>query len=486
MSRHRGIEMRNRKIAFGRYCADLNWLVVAFVLLLAFGSVAVAQSPRVLTLEEAVEFALKNYPAVRASLERVSAAQAGVGLAHTSYLPRADMLWQTNRATDNNITGLLLPQSVIAPITGAVTLSPSNQSAWGSAAGLLFSWEPFDFGYRGAKVDAARALRNRANAESSLTRLDVAVATLNAYLTVLAAEQTVQAAQADIDRRETFHKAVRVLVDNQLRAGADASRADAELARAKVNLARARQQEKISRAALADILGLPDTSLEVRAGPVLGPPPAGSLQSTALTGHPAAQVEHARIDEAEAQIHALDRAYYPKFYFQSAVFGRGSGFAPAGNFLGGTNGLGLDRSNWAVGVTVTFPLFDIFGIRSRRAVEAANERAEQARYDQTLQELTGQFRKAQASLEGARHVAENTPLELNAARTTENQERARYQAGLATLVDVADAQSLLVQAETDDALARLAVWQNFAALAASQGDLQPFLHFLHGKTQGGP
>jgi outer membrane protein len=50
---------------------------------------------------------------------------------------------------------------------------------------------------------------------------------------------------------------------------------------------------------------------------------------------------------------------------------------------------------------------------------------------------------------------------------------------------VADAQSLLVQAETDDALARLAVWQNLAAVAASQGDLQPFLQLLHDNKQGG-
>jgi len=137
-------------------------------------------------------------------------------------------------------------------------------------------------------------------------------------------------------------------------------------------------------------------------------------------------------------------------------------------------------------LTVTFPVFDIFSIRSRKAIESANERSEAARYDQALQDLTGQLRKAQASLEGARNVAENTPQELDAARTTETQVRARYQTGLATLVDVADAQSLLVQAETDDALARLAVWQNLAAVAASQGDLQPFLQFLHDKTQGGP
>src|SRR6267143_1225934 len=308
--------MGNRKIVLANRRWYLKWIAVGLVLILALGPMAVAQSAKVLTLEEAVDFALKNYPAVRASLERVSAAQAGVGLARTSYLPRADMLWQTIRATDNNITGLLLPQSVIAPITGAVTLSPSNQSAWGSAAGLLFSWEPFDFGYRGAKVDAARAVRNRASAESSLTRLDVAVATVNAYLTVMAAEQIVQAARADVERRETFNKAVRVLVDNQLRAGADASRADAELARAKVNLARAQQQEQISKAALADILGIADTSVEVSAGSVLGSPPEGSPASTPITSNPIAEVQRARVEEAQAQVHILDRSYYPKFYLQ--------------------------------------------------------------------------------------------------------------------------------------------------------------------------
>jgi len=459
------------------------------VLLLAVGRPLLAQSDqqkaRVFTLEDAVDFALKNYPAVRASLERVRSAEAGVGLARTTYLPRTDTLWQTNRATDNNIAGLLIPNSVIAPITGPVTLSPSNQSAWGSAGGLLFSWEPLDFGYRGAKVDAARAVQSRASAEESLTRLDVGFVTVNAYLTLLAAEQTVRAAQADVERRGTFTKSVHVLVDNQLRAGADASRADAELARARVNLARAQQQEATSRAALANILGIADQSVEVREGVLLSAPPAAAPRASSVSANPFAQAQHARVQESESLVRALDRSYYPKLYLQSEIMGRGSGVDPTGKFLGGSEGLGPDRANWATGVTVTFPVFDIFSIKSKKAVEAANERAEAARYDQALQDLTGQLRKAQASLEGARKVAENTPVELEAARTTETQERARYQAGLATLVDVSDAQSFLVQAEIDDALARLAVWQNLAAVAASQGDLGPFLQFLHDKTQGG-
>lgn len=442
--------------------------------------------PKVFTLEEAVNFALQNYPAIRASLEQVSAAKAGVTLARTNYLPRADMLWQGNRATRNNIFGLLLPQSVIPSISGPVLSSTSNQGVWGSAAGLLFSWEPFDFGARGAKVNAARAAQSRGTAEAAVTRLDVAVAAVNAFLALLAAGETVRAAEADVQRREIFAKSVHVLVENQLRPGADASRAGAELARARASLARARQQEEVSRAALADALGIADTAVEVKAGPLLGPPPPALPAAPAISKHPLAEAQQARVEESRSQVHVLDRAYFPKFDFQSAVYGRGSGANTSGTFAGGSNGLGLERSNWALGLTVTFSLLDTFSIHARKEIEAANERAAAARYNQTLQDLTGQWRRAQASLQGARQVAEYTPVELQAARESELQQRARYQAELATLVEVADVQSLLVQAETDDALARLAVWQNLASVAAAQGDLQPFLEFLREKTQGGP
>ena len=70
-----------------------------------------------------------------------------------------------------------------------------------------------------------------------------------------------------MQRRETFAKAVSVLIDNQLRAGADGSRADAEWARARVNLARARQQEQDQSGRAWPIFSaLPDTSVEVSEG----------------------------------------------------------------------------------------------------------------------------------------------------------------------------------------------------------------------------
>ena len=126
-------------------------------------------------------------------------------------------------------------------------------------------------------------------------------------------------------------------------------------------------------------------------------------------------------------------------------------------------------------MTVTFPAFDIASIRARKQIEAYNERTESAHYDQILQDLTGQSEKAQAILAGARRVAQNTPIELDAARMGEQQANARYRSGLGNIVEVAEAERILTQAEIDDALAKLGVWRALLGVAAAKGDLQPFL-----------
>ena len=105
-----------------------------------------ASAPVSLTLEQALQFAIDHYPTVRAALEQVNASSAGVSVAKSSYWPRLDSLWQSNRGTANNIFGQVLPQSVIPAMSGPVLTSASSGSVRGSATGALFSWEPFDFG----------------------------------------------------------------------------------------------------------------------------------------------------------------------------------------------------------------------------------------------------------------------------------------------------------------------------------------------------
>src|SRR5215217_645604 len=96
-----------------------SWSIV-FVLLGCMlrpsGAAAQNAGAAPLTLDAAIQLALKNYPAIKESRARAQAAAEGIGVARTAYLPRLDLMWQENRATTNNVFGLLLPQSVVAPI----------------------------------------------------------------------------------------------------------------------------------------------------------------------------------------------------------------------------------------------------------------------------------------------------------------------------------------------------------------------------------
>ena len=91
----------------------LTRVLVLVVLASLASSISAAQaeatrSPQTrLTLARAMAMAEAHYPQIRAALEQQSAARGKIAVARTAYLPRADLLWQTNRATANNIYGLL-------------------------------------------------------------------------------------------------------------------------------------------------------------------------------------------------------------------------------------------------------------------------------------------------------------------------------------------------------------------------------------------
>jgi outer membrane protein TolC len=403
-------------------------------------------------------------------MARLSAQEAGVDLARTAYLPRLDYGLQINRATSNNVAGLLLPGTPVPSVSGPV--SDSTSPVWGSASALLLSWDAYDFGLRSAALGFAEAQVTRARAGADLTQLDIGVSTAAAFVQVAAAQETVRAARANVERQEVFANAVVALVRAQLRPGADDSRAQAELALARIQLIQAEQTEQIARANLAQWLGVAPAVVQVAAGPLLEMSPPPPVTPPAMAAHPLAATQMASVLSSRAFQNVLGRSYFPRIGLQTALASRGSGAPGDGTLPGGARGLfDFDASNWAAGVTATFPLFDWFSVRERKRIEAQNERAELATYDGIVQELSSQSERARAEMDGARRIAQNTPIQLTAARVVEQQSRARYEAGLATIIEVADAQRLLLQSEVGDAVARLGVWRALVVEAAARGDV---------------
>jgi outer membrane protein len=438
---------------------------------------ASAPQPLRFTLPEAIQYAEDHYPSIKAALAQVDASAASVDVARAAYLPRVDTLWQSNRGTANNVFGQVLPQSVIPALTGPVLPLSSSQSVWGSAAGALLSWDAFDFGLRHASVAGVEAALAQSRAAAALTRLDVANAVAQAFLSVVTARRTVTSARADVERRSVLLQSVRALVTNELRPGADLSRAEAERAASMVRLLQAQQLQAMAQANLRRLLGARAGPIDVADGALLSSPPGVETPATSTRDlHPLLQVRHAAVEQARAAQEVLARTDRPRIVLQSSVFARGSGANAAGPFDATADGLKLDRTNWAAGVQVVFPnLFDFKALGARRAAAAASARASAAQYDEAVLTIASEEETAAAVLQAARAIVGYTQVQLAAAQQTESRARVRYQAGLAAMVEVAEAQSLLAQAEDQDQVARVNVWRALLATAVAQGDLSPFL-----------
>lgn len=442
------------------------------VLLIVFAATALGQSQ--LTLEQAVNAAVAKYPSIQVSIEQASAASSAVALARMSFLPRADLLLQANRATHNNVYGLLLPNAVIPAISGPVLDASKFRNVFGTAAGVLVSWEPFDFGLRQAGVDAASASKRRAELSIEKTKFEVAAATADAYLTILAAQRNIDAAQAAIERTRQLDTLVGALVKAELRPGADLSRLKAEQAVATTFLYQARQAEQMARAALGQMVGREASGGELASAKFLNAAPEVAATTTGAN-HPAIAEQTAAIEEVKARQTILDKSFYPKFGTQGALYGRGTGASIIGPDQGGLNGFGPNIGNWALSFSMTWSMLDYKTLRVKKEIELANERKETARRSLLSTEVKGAEDRARAMIAGARQIAAVTPDQVGALKTTLEQVTARYKAGLGTLIEVADAQRMLSQAEVDDAMARLNVWRAQLALAIAQGDLKPFL-----------
>lgn len=429
--------------------------------------------PAEMNVAQAVEDALKNYPSIRVTQEQMNAAAAGIRLAQTAYLPRVDGLAQANRASRNTFYGILLSQSLIPSVAGVK--GDNFGTVFDSGIGVLIAWQPFDFGLRRANVATAEATRDQAQAALNRTRYEVSVATADAFLTVLAARQTAEAARAAVDSWQILQRSIHALVNAQLRPGADESRVAAELALAQTQVAQAEQAIDVARANLTEFVGVDPPQINLNPERLLEPSPDSPEAPFDATNNPLSKERTAIIAQQQRRLDALGRTYYPQFLVQGLASGRGSGLETDGTRLGGLNGLVPTVPNYGVGFTVTFSAMDRFAIHEQQAVQSANIRAQEAQYQTIATKLRAQFNIALATLNGARKVAANTPVAVASARTAVEQATARYQSGLAPIDDVAQARRLLVQAQIDDALARLSVWRARLQVAAARGDIQPFL-----------
>lgn len=425
-----------------------------------------------LTLRDAVLFALDHHPSLQTRRAIESEAASRTELQRAGYLPQIELGIQLNRATGNVLAGSLFPMRGTPAVSGPPLPAQFDGGAFGSLVSLSAAWDATGLARRMAEVDAALSGQRQAQAGTELRKLEVAYAAADSYLQLAALRATVQAARANVERARTFAILVEARQKSELRPGADLSRARAELALADTQLVRTEQTEALGRVQLSQALGTPGAQLSIAehgwdagaAEPSLSP---------AVQVHPALAEAAAATLAAQAQTRAAELQYLPRVDLVAALWARGSGLTVTDP--GGSHGLLPDTPNWAAGLVVSWPALELFSVRARVHLAEAQTARLQGQREELAQSIQGQLDAARAMLEAAVRVAEKSPIAVAAARTTEQQAQARYRAGLADVLAVAEAQRLLAQAESEDAVAHIAILRARLLLARATGDLAAFL-----------
>lgn len=442
------------------------------------------------TIREAVDIALRNYPAIAQKVYKLRAAKANVALAKTQYLPNLNADVQVSAVTGNRIASVVMNNvsgfDTVPVDSGPPAASSSLKPECNNLQGLNLNWLAVDYGLRRANDKFAYADARTARADVALTKLDVAFDAANAFLDAVAAKQIIVSTTAALEHMEAANLRARTLVAQGLRPGVDSADWDFEVSKAKIALIKAEKDTRLALVGLAEKMGVATRDLDIISSPLVRRPlevrQGGPFD---LSSHPLALLKTAEIMRWRAKQDVLDKAYRPHLWVNASIWGRGSG-ADANPIRQVAGGFLPQVFNYMIGVTYSFPFMEYFPLRAQKQMARSNELAARADFDLAMQVLERKDARARILLEQARKVAEETPRLVEAATVREIKVYKRYSTGLTNMVPLADAERALAEAEVEDALAQIEVWRSILALAYVHGDLGPFLELVdiaQGNTQ---
>ena len=440
-----------------------------------------------LTLKEAIQLGVENYGTVRAKAKYAAASQAAVTESKREYLPNLDLGAQVDYGTVNAQYG---PVYGFSGAQGIASVGPPlSAQNWNAAFGSLFltnvNWDFFAFGRAKEKIHTAMAVADRDTRDYQQEVFEEEVKVAGAYLNLLAAERLTSSYRENLSRANTFRDIVTARVTNELNPGVDSSQANAEVANAKIALTNAIDFERVQENNLIQLLGIPPQRLEVDTVFVEQVPATIPDSARVTDGHPILEYYKSRILLSNQQAKYDRTFYYPTFSLVGVYQEHGSGF---GSAYGGANpgdfshnfydGVKPTQANYLIGVGVSWNFTQLFRVSQQVRAQRIISSGLQDEYDLAQQKLVAQLELSDTRMQDALDNYHQSPIEVHSASDAYTQKSVLYDNGLTTLIDVTQAQYVLIRAETNRDIAYSNVWQALLLKAAAAGDMNILLKNL--------
>ncbi len=423
MERTTGSDQRHAtRRLFGRNFIRALALTAAAVFAAIPAGLAAQDSFRPLTLDEAIEMALRRNPNLDQARTNIESAEHSRLSAWGGFLPSLSLSY----GYSNSSTGRLDP-------TGQGIVSTSYSAQIGANYSL------FDGMRRFSNLKEARLGVVEQNARYRQSEFETIRFVKQAYFNAVAARDLVAVEEGRVQRLEDQLN----FVEQQLQLGratrSDLLRSQVDLNNARLTLLNAENSARTTTFRLTEVVGSDQR---------VGPAEEATLEATPLSygreqlmdmagvSAPSLATAKAALDAAEAGVSGARSSYFPSLNFSAGYAWRNEEFPPS-------------NRSWSLSLSGSYPLFNgfqretqLYQARVREDLARASERAAQLALSADLDEA---YSTAQSALAGIDLAEQSVELSQESLRV----EQERYRLGLSTILDLQLAQITLSQAEVD-------------------------------------
>jgi len=420
--------------------------MTAFSAVIIFAAPSPAQE---YSLNAIYQQALKSSEAIAIARENIFISQMSKNKALSLLIPRLTAYGTYNWFTEEKYT----PTSIL--------IQPDESATWGVRADQAFSLSARELD---ALTIAGQSI-TRSEYDLDTTKSDFLLAVSVSFYDVLKAQKAVEIANTNLERLKKYHYFVETRVKVGELTKTALLRAQGELSGAQADYLQASNGVQLARAALVRLTGV-EKDFSLKDEP-LSSPEACVLDSLYQTAQERTDLKSfdMQTQMAQKQIKYARGAFWPNVGL-FAIYNRADQDPMSPTF---------NDENIFGGVSLTFPFFE-GGLRMAEYKEAvAKERQARLAYDDLRKTVDIELKASCLELETLQGSLKFLQDQQTFARDNYNAVMKQFENGLATSLDVMDANTLLVTADRDLARASYNYEIAYLRVKKSSGTLLQFV-----------
>lgn len=394
--------------------------------------VAPPNSARAETLLQIYEAALENDPTLKAAEANVELGESRFFNAFLRYFPRAYAQLDFSRTRQR----ILESENTIFDL---------GTARYNTFDGLVNVTQPIIDFERIYNVRSERTARDRAAAEFAASRQRLVIRVVQRYLEALAARKRVELLSAAVDAARAETRRAAVAAQDALATESELRSVEAQALLAEGELVAARTAYQNALEAIGEITGATPTALARVAQEVLvvQPDPADpeAWVDRALQGNADLRVQNLTVIAAERERDELFAKHLPRV----ELIGTYDYLDREGSQFGG----GSQGDDAVLMLRVRIPIFNADGEGYEHRQAAVQQRIEQHNLDRDRRLVTREVRNFHRLTAAAPQRVNALTRALAARKSALLDTRALQEAGLATSVDVLEAQRDMLRSERD-------------------------------------